>query len=132
MALGKELDQKTADAVAAQHTFRENPKVNKDIDDWIANPENANRWAYIQSMPLERIQRKLAYEEVKWDKYRQGKAEEVQEWVAQHPEVQREVQRRTRGVDPDRKKAAEQSVARRLAQQREITRTPGVGAGVGV
>jgi len=128
MALRDDLDKETADIARTQYEFRDDPKVTKLIDDWIAKPENARRWDYIQNMPLERLQRKVAYEEAKKDRFRLGKAEEVREWLEQHPEVKREVERRTKDVDPEHKKAAELRVARALSSQREIRRTTGIGA----
>jgi len=41
---------------------RDNPKVNAKIDDWIKN--NPKHWAYIQSLPADRMARSLVLHEV--------------------------------------------------------------------
>lgn len=43
-------------------TFRDNPQVNAKIDDYIK--ENGKHWAYIQSMPRDRLERALVLQEV--------------------------------------------------------------------
>ncbi len=43
-------------------TFRDNPQVNAKIDDYIK--ENPKHWAYIQSMPRDRLERALVLQEV--------------------------------------------------------------------
>src|ERR1051326_1497188 len=42
--------------------FRENPKVNARIDEYINN--NPKHWTYIQAMPRERLERALVLNEV--------------------------------------------------------------------
>jgi hypothetical protein len=116
------------DTAADAGQFRENPKVNARIDDYIKN--NPKRWEYIQAMPPERMARALILNEVnkleRQEKIKDGFLHKLE----QNPELKQAYQTLVKHLPEDQRENAMLSIAgksRRAANMRPAQSTGGVG-----
>ena len=112
--------------------YRENPQTNEKIDAWIqANPE---RWEYFNSMPPERMARKLVLNEVQKYERLQKMNNGIMKKIDGDPEAKRAYDTLLRRVPEDQRERATASVARhvlRITAPREA-RSNGEAVGGGV
>lgn len=101
----------TAASAEATSQFRENPQVNAKIDDYIKN--NPKHWAYIQSMPRERLERALVLQEVqkqdRTEKMRAG----IMRKLDQDPELKQAYQNLVKNLPEDQREEAMINIAMR-------------------
>jgi len=97
--------------------YRDNPKVNARIDEYIKN--NSKHWDYIQSMPRERLERALVLSEVnKLDRQEKMKAGLLRR-LEQNPEVKQAYETLVKHLPEDEREKAMLSIASRT--MRSIT-----------
>ena len=99
--------------------FRENPDVNAKIDAYIA--KNPKEWAYIQSMPRERLERSLVLQSVqkqeRQEKMRAGIAKKLDE----NPELKAAYQKLVQNLPPEQQ---EQAMAKLFARTARVIAPP--------
>src|ERR1043166_8548173 len=97
--------------------YRDNPKVNPRIDEYIKN--NSKHWDYIQSMPRERLERALVLSEVnKLDRQRKMK-DGILRNLEQHPELKQAYETLVKHLPEDQREKVMVSIASRT--MRSIT-----------
>ena len=97
--------------------YRDNPKVNARIDDYIKN--NAKHWEYIQSMPRERLERALVLSEVnKLDRQEKINAA-IMRKLDQNPELKQAYETLVKHLPEDQREKTMVSIASRT--MRSIT-----------
>lgn len=91
--------------------FRDNPQVNAKIDDYIK--ENPKHWAYIQSMPRDRLERALVLQEVqKNDRVAKMRAG-IQRKLDQDPELKAAYANLVKNLPEDQREQAMINIAAR-------------------
>ena len=98
--------------------YRDNPKVNARIDEYIKN--NPKHWDYIQSMPRERLERALVLSEVK--KMKAG----ILRKLDQNPELKQAYETLVKHLPEDQREKVMVSIASRT--MRSITPRQGQSA----
>jgi len=97
--------------------YRDNPKVNARIDEYIKN--NSKHWDYIQSMPRERLERALVLSEVnKLDRLEKMKAGILRK-LDQNPELKQAYETLVKHLPEDQREKVMVSIASRT--MRSIT-----------
>jgi hypothetical protein len=97
--------------------YRDNPKVNTRIDEYIKN--NPKHWDYIQSMPRERLERALVLSEVnKLDRLEKMKAGILRK-LDQNPELKQAYETLVKHLPEDQREKVMVSIASRT--MRSIT-----------
>jgi hypothetical protein len=97
--------------------YRDNPKVNARIDEYIKN--NPKHWDYIQSMPRERLERALVLSEVnKLDRLEKMKAGILRK-LDQNPELKQAYETLVKHLPEDQREKVMVSIASRT--MRSIT-----------
>ena len=97
--------------------YRDNPKVNARIDEYIKN--NSKHWDYIQSMPRERLERALVLSEVnKLDRLEKMKAGILRK-LDQNPELKQAYETLVKHLPEDQREKVMVSIAGRT--MRSIT-----------
>jgi hypothetical protein len=108
--------------------FRDNPQVNAKIDDYIK--ENPKHWAYIQSMPRDRLERALVLQEVqKNDRVAKMRAG-IQRKLDQDPELKQAYANLVKNLPEDQREQAMINIAART--MRDIVPREAQKAGVKV
>lgn len=91
--------------------FKENPKVNARIDDYIKN--NAKHWDYIHNMPRERLERALVLSEVnKLDRQQKMKAGVLRK-LEQNPELKKAYETLVKHLPEDQREKTMVAIAGR-------------------
>ena len=67
--------------------IRENPRVNAQIDDYIK--QNPKRWAYVKSLPRERLERALVWEKIRFSERQQKLNNGVMRRMEQNPTLKK-------------------------------------------
>jgi hypothetical protein len=114
-----------------QPNFRNNPEVDAKIDAYIK--DNPKYWAYIQTMPRDRLERTVVLNEVRELDRQQRMREGVLKQINQNPELKRAYDTLVKELPEDQRenviaqiaRQARRSVARTLGRQQ--TPTEGVG-----
>ena len=104
--------------------YRDNPKVNARIDEYIKN--NSKHWDYIQSMPRDRLERALVLSEVnKLDRLEKMKAGILRK-LDQNPELKQAYETLVKHLPEDQREKVMVSIASRT--MRSITPRQGQSA----
>jgi len=91
--------------------YRDNPKVNARIDEYIKN--NTQHWEYIPSMPRERLERALVLSEVnKLDRLQKMK-DGILRKLEQNPKLKQAYETLVEGLPEDQREKAIVSIASR-------------------
>ena len=115
-------------ATATTQQFRDNPQVNAKIDNYIK--ENPKHWAYIQSMPRDRVERALVLQEVqKNDRVAKMRAG-IQRKLDQDPELKQAYANLVKNLPEDQREQAMINIAART--MRDIVPREAQKAGVKV
>jgi len=97
--------------------YRDNPKVNARIDEYIKN--NSKHWDYIKSMPRERLERALVLSEVnKLDRLQKMK-DGILRKLEQNPELKQAYETLVKNLPEDQREKVMVSIASRT--MRSIT-----------
>jgi hypothetical protein len=97
--------------------YRDNPKVNARIDEYIKN--NPKHWDYIKTMPRERLERALVLSEVnKLDRLQKMK-DGIMRKLEQNPKLKQAYETLVEGLPEDQREKAMVSIASRT--MRSIT-----------
>lgn len=121
------------DAEAAQRELRDNPRVNAKIDDWIK--QNPKHWDYIQTLPVERLQRAVVLGYVQKEERNQKMDAGILRKLNENPELKAHYEALVKDVPEDRREQALVSVARvgmRLTSPRTQNQRPPQSQGVRV
>jgi hypothetical protein len=108
--------------------FRENPRVNAQIDDYIK--QNPKRWAFIKSMSRERVERALVWEKVRSNEQRQKLNRGLFRKVEDNPAFKRDCEAILKHYPEDQRERVKARIARDfvLSQSREQKRGVAVAA----
>src|ERR1041385_6375240 len=91
--------------------YRDNPKVNARIDEYIKN--NSKHWDYIQSMPRERLERALVLSEVNKLDRQQKMKDGILRKLEQNPELKQAYETLVKHLPEDQREKAMVSIASR-------------------
>ena len=92
--------------------FRENPRVNSQIDGYIkANPK---RWTFIKSMPRERLERALVWEQIRSNERQQKMNGGLLRKIDDNPALKSAYENLLQHVPEDQRERAKVSIARTL------------------
>lgn len=114
-----------------QPNFRNNPEVDAKIDSYIQ--ENPKYWAYIQSMPRDRLERTVVLNEVRELDRQQRMREGVLKQINRNPELKAAYDLLVKDLPEDQKEGVIAQIARQArravarTQGRQQTQTEGVG-----
>ena len=97
--------------------FRDNPKVNARIDEYIKN--NPKHWDYIQAMPRERLERALVLSEVNKLDRQQKMKDGILRKLEQNPELKQAYETLVKHLPEDQREKMMVSIASRT--MRSIT-----------
>jgi hypothetical protein len=97
--------------------FRDNPKVNARIDEYIKN--NPKHWDYIKAMPRERLERALVLSEVNKLDRQQKMKDGILRKLEQDPELKQAYETLVKNLPEDQREKAMVSIASRT--MRSIT-----------
>ncbi|HTS18519.1 MAG TPA: hypothetical protein VMP11_13175 [Verrucomicrobiae bacterium] len=97
--------------------FRDNPKVNARIDEYIKN--NPKHWDYIQAMPRERLERALVLSEVNKLDRQQKMKDGILRKLEQNPELKQAYETLVKNLPEDQREKVMVSIASRT--MRSIT-----------
>jgi hypothetical protein len=90
--------------------FRDNPRVNASIDDWIKN--NPKRWDYIKAMPRDRMERAMVLHEVQKVERQQKMNDGILRRLEQNPEAKQAYEALVKDLPEDQREKAMISIAR--------------------
>ena len=114
-----------------QPNFRNNPEVDAKIDSYIQ--ENPKYWAYIQSMPRDRLERTVVLNEVRELDRQQRMREGVLKQINRNPDLKAAYDLLVKDLPEDQKEGVIAQIARQArravarTQGRQQTQTEGVG-----
>lgn len=91
--------------------FRDNPEINAKIDEYIK--QNPKHWAYIQSMPAERMARALVLNEVQRRDRTQNMRKGILRKLEQDPELKQAYQTLVKNLPEDQREQAMVNIAAR-------------------
>ena len=115
-------------------TFRENDRINAQIDGYIK--ENPKHWELIKSMPRERLERTIVWQQIRFNTRKQKLDSGLLRKVEANPDLKRDYENLLRHVPEAQRERAKVSIARTLvlSQSRSERRTeqPTQKVGVGV
>jgi hypothetical protein len=92
--------------------FRENPRVNAQIDDYIK--QNPKRWAYIKSMSRERLERAHVLQQIRFNGWRQKLAGGLFRRIDENPDLKNAYDNLLQLVPENQRDRARESIARTL------------------
>jgi hypothetical protein len=92
--------------------FRENPRINAQIDGFIK--QNPKRWAFIKSMSRERLERTLVWEKVRGQEQRQKLGDGLLKKIEQNPALKKDYDALMKHVPEDQKSRVSVQIARSL------------------
>ncbi len=114
-----------ATAAATPHTspdtstYRINPEVEAKIDAYIK--ENPKHWAYLQSMPRERLERTVALNEVRQIERQQRMREGIMNRINANPELKQAYEVLVKNVPEEQREEVMSQIARQT--QRAVSRS---------
>jgi hypothetical protein len=115
-----------------QPTFRSNPEVDAKIDAYIK--DNPKYWAYVQSMPRERLERTVVLNEVRELDRQQRMREGLMKRITANPALKNAYDTLVKDLPDDQKESVIAQIAR--STRRAVARSQGQqqtrGEGVGV
>ena len=115
-----------------QPNFRNNPEVDAKIDSYIQ--ENPKYWAYIQSMPRDRLERTVVLNEVRELDRQQRMREGVMKQINRNPELKAAYDLLVKDLPEDQKEGVIAQIARQarraVARTQGRQQTPAEGVGV--
>jgi len=96
------------------HEFeiRENPRVNAQIDDYIK--QNPKRWAYVKSLPRERLERALVWEKIRFSERQQKLNNGVMRRMEQNPTLKKAYDALIAQLPESERQRASASIAKTL------------------
>ena len=115
-------------APADTPTFRNNPEVDAKIDAYIK--ENPKYWAYVQTMPRDRLERTVVLNEVREIDRQQRIREGVLKQVNRNPELKRAYDLLVKDLPEDQKEGVIAQIARQA--RRVVARSQGQRQGESV
>jgi hypothetical protein len=92
--------------------FRENDRINAQIDAYIK--ENPKHWEMIKAMPRERLERTVAWQQVRFDARRQKLDDGLLRKVEANPDLKRDYENLLKHVPENQRERAKVSIARTL------------------
>lgn len=109
--------------------FRENPRVNAQIDGYIK--QNPKRWAFVKSMSRERLERALVWEKVRHNEQQQKLNGGLLRRIEENPALKTAYENLLQHVPESQRERAKVSIARTLVfsqtrGQRQSTKGVGV------
>jgi hypothetical protein len=122
----------TAANPAESAPFRNNPEVDAKIDVYIK--ENPKYWAYVQSMPRERLERSLVLNEVRELDRQHRMREGIVKRIHANPELKRAYETLVKNVPEEQRENVIAQLARqtRRAETRAVTQQQTKGGTLGV
>ena len=106
--------------------FRDNPKVNARIDEYIKN--NPKHWDYIQAMPRERLERALVLSEVNKLDRQQKMKDGILRKLEQNPELKQAYETLVKHLPEDQREKVMVSIASRTMRSITPRQTQSVAA----
>ena len=100
-----------ASSDASQPQFKENPQVNAKIDEYIKN--NPKHWAYIQSMPPDRMARALVLNEVQKLDRREKMHASIMKKLDENPEMKQAYETLVKNLPADQREKMMTALAAR-------------------
>ena len=104
-----------------QSTYRINPEVEAKINAHIK--ENPKHWAYLQSMPRERLERSVVLNEVRQLERQQRMREGVMKKISTSPELKQAYEILVKNVPEEQREEVMSQIARQT--QRAVSRSQG-------
>ena len=96
----------------APYEFRENPRVNAQIDGYIkANPK---RWDFIKSMPRERLERALVWEQIRTGERQQKMNGGLMRKIEENPALKKDYESLLSHIPEEQRQRVGVSIARTL------------------
>jgi hypothetical protein len=92
--------------------FRENPRVNIQIDGFIK--ENPKRWDFIKSMPRERLERALVWEQIRTSERQQKMNGGLLRKIEENPTLKKDYETLLSHVPENQRERAKVAIARTL------------------
>jgi hypothetical protein len=105
--------------------FRENPRVNAQIDGYIK--QNPKRWAFIKSMPRERLERALVWEQIRTSERQQKMNGGLLRKIEENPALKKDYEALLAHIPEEQRNRVGVSIARTLvlSQSRSQRQTTG-------
>lgn len=110
--------------------FRENDRINAQIDAYIK--ENPKHWEMIKAMPRERLERTVAWQQVRFNARRQKLDDGLLRKVEANPDLKRDYENLLKHVPESQRERAKVSIARTLVLSQSQGERQSRGNGVGV
>ena len=122
----------SANASPDPTAYRINPEVEAKIDTYIK--ENPKHWAYLQSMPRERLERTVVLNEVRQLERQQRMREGLMKKINDNPELKQAYDTLVKNVPEDQREEVTSQIARQAqrAVSRSQTQAQTKGQSVGV
>jgi hypothetical protein len=92
--------------------FRENPRVNAQIDDYIK--QNPKRWAFIKSMSRERLERAHVWQQIRFSERQQRLTNGLLRRIDENPSLKSAYDNLLQHIPEDQRERAKASIARTL------------------
>ena len=92
--------------------FRENPRVNAQIDDYIK--QNPKRWAFIKSMSRERLERAHVWQQIRFSERQQRLTNGLLRRIDENPSLKSAYDNLLQHSPEDQRERAKASIARTL------------------
>lgn len=92
--------------------FRENDRINAQIDTYIK--ENPKHWELIKAMPRERLERTVAWQQIRFDTRKQKLDDGLLRKVEGNPELKRDYENLLKHVPEGQRDRAKVSIARTI------------------
>ncbi len=115
-------------APSDQPTYRQNPEVDAKIDSYIK--ENPKYWAYVQSMPRERIERTLVLNEVREVERQQRMREGMLKQINSSPALKAAYETLVKDLPEEQRETVMAQIARQA--KRAVARSQNPQQGVSV
>lgn len=128
----KRADNSVANGAAAANgdhhapfELRENPRINGQIDDYIK--QNPKRWEFIKSMPRERLERALVWEQIRTSERQQKMNGGLLRKIEENPALKKDYEALLQHIPEGQRDRAKVSIARTLvlSQSRSQRQTAG-------
>ncbi|HEX3627091.1 MAG TPA: hypothetical protein VH280_16905 [Verrucomicrobiae bacterium] len=104
--------------------FRENPRVNAQIDEYIK--QNPKRWAFIKSMSRERLERAHVWQQIRSSERQQKLTNGLLRRIDENPALKSAYDNLLQHVPEDQRERAKASIARTLVLSQSRAQKHGV------
>ena len=111
---------------SAPFEFRENPRVNAQIDGYIK--QNAKRWAFIKSMPRERLERALVWEQIRTSERQQKMNGGLLRKIEENPALKKDYEALLSHIPEEQRNRVGVSIARSLVLSQSRSQRQGAAA----